>query len=598
MISTIWAGDLEAQGLWIYLWELPGQISTWSQDAGELDKYIKKSEGKNVYVGVTCLAQDPRSLNANPQKIRVTENTVGAWCGVTLDLDVEAPHRKKKGLFHSKKQALKFAESLPLPDPSLAVDSGAGIHLWWLYSEPWITSSKGERKRALDVSYSVNCIASSLAKKEGKSIDSTWDAARVLRAPGSVHQGAGVRVEILEQGDRISPSDLIDVIGDNMSSPKTRNVKHHDVSATEDAELSESIKLLAEVDLEIDEIIRGNTEFKSASERDASLATRLAPLVDDPQKIVDLCCYLRKKEGSDPIKHKKYWDHTLSGGRDLAIRLGWMGSDEEGDPPEPPSEPSEPPRDDEKGSGGGSELEAPKIRLASPETPEETDDEAQSTDKTTEARRKAALGALRKMTGVDAKRIIQYGEGQESQFEIVFESGERHKLGTAKEFNIWENWAALSTAEGAGPSNKPKLTHWFNLIRMLKPHIRRARAEGEDESAQTRGWIEEYLGSQVPDMARAEAGEKGSYLESNSAFRERNEIFIHLEDLRTEFIGLVKRQKLSRSDLQRRLRGIGFEPVRVTARNRAGSPVCRSYWTINAGELGIVLGGSRLHSVS
>jgi hypothetical protein len=82
--------------------------------------------------------------------------------------------------YPGKREALKAIESFS-PPPSIIVDSGGGYHLYWLLTEPvffgeWQGEHKGEMDKIEGCNRGIRTRLSS---------DDCWDAARILRIPGT-----------------------------------------------------------------------------------------------------------------------------------------------------------------------------------------------------------------------------------------------------------------------------------------------------------------------------------------------------------------------------------------------------------------------------
>lgn len=91
------------------------------------------AEDQHVFFG--CCPRE--SMKPGPQYIKYT---VAVWAG--LDLGPEG-HSGKKVYFFGQPQAAKAVRSFPLP-PSVIVESGWGLHLYWLLREVTTLSNIGD----------------------------------------------------------------------------------------------------------------------------------------------------------------------------------------------------------------------------------------------------------------------------------------------------------------------------------------------------------------------------------------------------------------------------------------------------------------------
>ena len=99
-------------------------------------------------------------------------------------------------------------------EPSAIVGSGdAGIHPYWILSEPWLFDDDAERTAAATMCRNWVATVDGVAHAHGWRVDHVGDLARIMRAPGSVNTKRGGRepVEVLALTDRrYSPDDVID----------------------------------------------------------------------------------------------------------------------------------------------------------------------------------------------------------------------------------------------------------------------------------------------------------------------------------------------------------------------------------------------------
>jgi hypothetical protein len=105
--------------------------------------------------------------------------------GLWLDIDIAGPNHKD-----SYRLPLGAAEAHALIglydlDPSFVVNSGGGLHAYWLFDEPINASDAG----ALLARWAATW--AELAHKAGLRVDNVFDIARVLRVPGTYNQKNG-----------------------------------------------------------------------------------------------------------------------------------------------------------------------------------------------------------------------------------------------------------------------------------------------------------------------------------------------------------------------------------------------------------------------
>jgi hypothetical protein len=121
-----------------------------------IDSFCKQHEKENIYFGV-C-SRDGQNRNGTRGGKENVVSIPGVWC----DIDFKDIPRE---------QAAKRLKEFPFK-PSIIVQSGGGVHIYWLFKEP---SEKSDYKTVEDVN---RRIAAYLGGDDG-----ACDIARVLRAP-------------------------------------------------------------------------------------------------------------------------------------------------------------------------------------------------------------------------------------------------------------------------------------------------------------------------------------------------------------------------------------------------------------------------------
>ncbi|RDV81691.1 DUF927 domain-containing protein [Ammonifex thiophilus] len=134
-------------------------------------------EGKDVYFGVGL-----RKEKLPPEK-RGAAGDVVALPGLWVDADCqEGIH--KAGNLPAKGEALQTLLDLPVP-PTVVVDSGGGLHAYWLFREPWAFGGEDDRREAASLSARFQQALQALWREQNWELDNTSDLARILRVPGT-----------------------------------------------------------------------------------------------------------------------------------------------------------------------------------------------------------------------------------------------------------------------------------------------------------------------------------------------------------------------------------------------------------------------------
>jgi P4 family phage/plasmid primase-like protien len=137
--------------------------------------------------GHVGLALQPRT----PTSGRGKEDATCAIAGLWFDLDVRGPAHRQEALPPDAAAATALIRKSVRPEPSLLVDSGHGLHAYWLLREVWDfrlgDDTAAERCRARRLSDQLQRAIRHGGRREGYEIESTSDLGRVLRIPGSLN---------------------------------------------------------------------------------------------------------------------------------------------------------------------------------------------------------------------------------------------------------------------------------------------------------------------------------------------------------------------------------------------------------------------------
>jgi hypothetical protein len=196
------------KGASIVVWGLQDKSSRWCDSIETAAKAIDAAKTGDVYVGVSLQSLPAALLEARrreeikarqatpprtPRKLisRMTRGfneTAVALTGLFVDIDVEAgAGHKQANLPPDVAAAMRIVEKLPIR-PTLVVDSGGGLHVWYLFKEPFVFENEGDRLRAYTLSIALQKTYQRIAKAQGYAIDSTFDLTRVLRVPGTLNR--------------------------------------------------------------------------------------------------------------------------------------------------------------------------------------------------------------------------------------------------------------------------------------------------------------------------------------------------------------------------------------------------------------------------
>jgi len=183
------------------------------QELTKMASYIESQGSKyNTYIGLNPRYED-LGLYARGDAL-----TVSSLIAVYVDLDIKGPAHKEENLPESEEELSAFLSELPLK-PSIMVNSGNGIHAYWIFNEPISLDNPEVRHqaRSLAKSWEEQIIGMAYVQ-HGWKFDSVADIARMFRAPGTTnfktedHKESRV-VEI--NSLRYSENDFLKVLPEN-----------------------------------------------------------------------------------------------------------------------------------------------------------------------------------------------------------------------------------------------------------------------------------------------------------------------------------------------------------------------------------------------
>jgi P4 family phage/plasmid primase-like protien len=115
---------------------------------------------------------------------RGKESEVIAIPALWMDIDIAGYAHKKSNLPSSLQECLDFLDDFPLK-PTLIINSGHGLHVYWVFREVWYFDGVDERKKARLLSDKFQSTLIQRAKEKSWDLDKISDLARLLRVPGT-----------------------------------------------------------------------------------------------------------------------------------------------------------------------------------------------------------------------------------------------------------------------------------------------------------------------------------------------------------------------------------------------------------------------------
>lgn len=177
------------------------KLSRWFRRYEDATLYCETLKDTNVYFGCGL---SPKEFDSNE---RCSADDICAITNVWIDVDFEGAGHKRPGCLPKTIAECINLVSSPLK-PSVIVETGGGIHAYWILKEPLEDNASA---KALVLGFQ-NFIRQK-AKQSGWSIDSTHDLARVFRVVGTTNQKYMTPVKVIEYGGpRYLPSDFDDYL--------------------------------------------------------------------------------------------------------------------------------------------------------------------------------------------------------------------------------------------------------------------------------------------------------------------------------------------------------------------------------------------------
>ena len=222
-------GDDRLDGLSTYVWTLdhgqpkPIKRTLWSpaHQPGSLASSIRSTVARQpgeiaaVYLSMGLVpnhlvqAKIERNQRANNAEIA---GLPALWA----DLDIAGPNHKGDAYPPTEAAAKRVLAEIGVP-PSIILHTGGGLQAYWLFNEPWLIADganpNAERRAMAALSRDLtNTLRFHAHRLGGWKIDSTFDLARVMRAPGSYNTKTDpareVRIVHLDRSCRYEPDEI------------------------------------------------------------------------------------------------------------------------------------------------------------------------------------------------------------------------------------------------------------------------------------------------------------------------------------------------------------------------------------------------------
>ncbi len=320
-------GDALSAERRLAVFSVPGQQTRFFAGAAEVEAYAREqSAARNVYYGVGLIRGNPSG--------RGKARDVAAIGALWADIDLLGPGRETKALPATVDDARRIFQRLPHA-PSVLVDSGHGLHAYWLLKEPWVFDTDAEREQAARLAKGWHGTVCAAAESLGWHLENLGDLARVLRLPGTLnHKGdPPAEVHVLESHPdrRYNPDDFEPYLvePDDKALPAAgENLVLRAGAEPPAAKMAEAVATCPKFRQTWNHE-RPDLADQSQSGFDLALASIAASLGWTDQETADLLIAARRHTGEKPEKALRpdYVRRTLALARTSADALGREGPD-------------------------------------------------------------------------------------------------------------------------------------------------------------------------------------------------------------------------------------------------------------------------------
>lgn len=168
-------------------WTLKDKVSAWHASVDEALAWVSRTDltKTDAYVGMATVTADAaKRIGRNG---RTSIEDAAAIFGYRADLDVRGPTHDDPNLPATREEAIeKVVRKIPLA-PTLLINTGTGVHAYWLFNEPLIIESDEERAEAKARAWRWNCTIRFYVEANGWKHDNVSDLARVMRLAGTLN---------------------------------------------------------------------------------------------------------------------------------------------------------------------------------------------------------------------------------------------------------------------------------------------------------------------------------------------------------------------------------------------------------------------------
>jgi len=251
--------------------------------------------------------------------------------GVWADIDTkEGSHEALDFLPDTTQDVIDMLRRMDCP-PAYIINTGGGVHAYWLFDEPWVLESDEDREAARDLNYrwQQGYVLGAMERTPwGKAVlrargslrlDSTFDLARVLRVPGTLNRKYDPPRPVMAAAGtsmrRYTRDDLEMYIPRKVGPAPARVAKDLGLKALPEGTAVPAIAAeLMNHDLNFQAVWSGRREYASQSERDLAIATIMMTSGATADQALEAMVANRKLRGAGRSPEEKgirYYESTI-----------------------------------------------------------------------------------------------------------------------------------------------------------------------------------------------------------------------------------------------------------------------------------------------
>lgn len=538
-------GDAVSPSSRLVVWNARDKRSRWAEGIDEAIGHVEQTgQCSDPYFGV-CLqgfqeAREERAARTGDSSpamewVRGYAATARVVPGVWLDLDYAGPSHEKRNLPRSAEDAARILSKLPLA-PTWMIETGGGLHLYWLFREPWELETPEERSRAGGIVRGWQNLAIDTAADMGFTMDATHDLSRVLRPIGTINAKYNAGVAFSEggsDGPRYNPSEFEEWV-DCAAAPAPL-VERVEKLGSVDSELQPPTeKLMAMLNLAPQFAAtwrRERKEFPSQSEYDmslASMATRAG--WSDPEVVALVVAH--RRAGGEPTKadRPEYYARLIGKAKSGIVA-------------------------DQAHERINERVEA-----------------VSQGDSTPDEEREGFLKDVSNLLGFRIRRVLKF-VGDPPQYRLVLEAGTIHLGGVESILNSAKFRASIAAVSGHLIA-RMKADRWDPVAQAILQSVEELDL-GADSSAEgiVYEWLGEYMTQHRPSGERVEA------ISIREPFFDPDEVpCFFLTEFRS-WLGFHRDERLGRRQLATLIRSAGCSPRVIAYTRDDGHRTSVQVWT-------------------